>query len=100
MCLQQRNHKGEKQYISKRHSSTLRSIRDLMQFLQLEKVRFALKGFIDVFYKTWQPFFTHVVNCTFDTLSVSLDVSITEMCSKTDYTYIDIHVSVASSQSW
>ena len=34
-------------------------MKDVMHYLQLEKIKFELRGSEDKFYKTWQPFIDH-----------------------------------------
>ena len=41
-------------------------IRDLLQFLRLEKIRSTLKGSTGRCYKAWQPLITHVEKCKLD----------------------------------
>ena len=39
-------------------------MKDVMHYLQLEKIKFELRGSEDNFYRTWQPFIDHFNECT------------------------------------
>ena len=39
-------------------------MKDVMHYLQLEKIKFELRGREDNFYRTWQPFIDHFNECT------------------------------------
>ena len=39
-------------------------IKDVMHYLQLEKIKFELRGSEDKFYRTWQPFIDYFNNST------------------------------------
>lgn len=39
-----------------------RWIQEVLQCIRLEKIRFSMRGSLKHFYKTWQPFLTHIDN--------------------------------------